>query len=530
MMRLRWLLRLALITAILQLAEPVATGRRAAAQEASAVRVDFEDADLRAVLSALAELMGANITYGQLPSRTVTLKTYRPVPLDSLRVIFMTLLDSNELYSEERGGVMYIAQLPQQQDVAETQTAATAAPRLFVIRLKHAYAVEAAAVINALLGRGPAAMAGGPSLSGVGLSAALRDNLVPPGLPRAQGQPALQGQRGTAQVAAGAGEEAEFEGEVTIVPDVTTNSLLVRATPHDFEVLRSAVEKLDVRPRQVMIEVLIAEARRDALTKIGMEIFASNTPSGSDPEVSGVLSDRVLGNLAVEIMHLGNLEVRALFEAISSSSEVRILSRPVLVTVNNQEAHILVGSERPFIQVARALPTDAGVRDQVVQYRDVGTKLSIIPTINYDGYVTMTLRQEVSVATSEFQFGAPVISSREVTTRLMVKNGQTVVIGGLIDRQRERVRSGVPLLKDLPLIGALFGSSSWRTVETELFLFLTPHVLETDADAEAATKSVWDAAPRIRDRVPEPLLPPDTLSADSTATPEVGTLSGRSDR
>jgi general secretion pathway protein D len=93
-----------------------------------------------------------------------------------------------------------------------------------------------------------------------------------------------------------------------------------------------------------------------------------------------------------------------------------------------------------------------------------------------------------------------VISTREAATRLLVKDAQTVVIGGLIDRQRERIRSGVPVLKELPLLGALFGSSSWRTVEAELFLFLTPHVLETDADAERATESVKRVAPNLRTR------------------------------
>jgi general secretion pathway protein D len=330
---------------------------------------------------------------------------------------------------------------------------------------------------------------------------------VPPGLPReaerpapSEGPPGRKPENGVAQ----------FEAEVTIVPHVPTNSLLVRATPHDFEVVRTAVELIDVRPRQVLIEVVVAEVRRDALTKIGMELFATNAPSGKDPELRGRLSERVLGNLVVEIMHVDGVQVDALFEALSTSADVKILSRPVLVTANNQEASILVGSERPFIQVARALPTDAAVRDQIVQYRDVGTKLSIIPTINQDRYVTLTLRQEVSAATSETQFGAPVISTREATTRLLVKDGQTVVIGGLIDRQRERVRSGVPLLKDLPLIGVLFGSSSWRTVETELFLFLTPHVLETDVEVERATDAVKAAAPKVGKRVPEPLIPPDT--------------------
>lgn len=492
------------------------------------VRLDFEDVDLRAVISALAELMGANVTYGQLPAQRVTLKTHRPVPWDSLRSIFLNLLEANGLSMVESGGVLRITQTqPRGRPPDTAQAAAPGEVRLFVIRLKHAHASEAAAVVNALFGRGPVGFAARPSLGGAGLSAGLRETLVPPGLPEEETRaPAIQ-PAPPGEVRGPQGETAELRREVTIVPDLTTNSLLIRATPDDFEVIRAAVDMLDVRPRQVMIEVLVAEARRDALTQIGLEVFVSNEPSGDDPQIEGRLSERILGNLVTRIMHLDDVQVDALFEALASSSDVRILSRPVLVTANNQEAHILVGSERPFIQVSRALPTEAAVRDQIVQYRDVGTKLTIIPTINEDGYVTLDVLQEASAATAETQFGAPVISTREAATRLLVKAGQTVVIGGLIDRQREQVRSGVPLLKDLPLLGLLFGSNTWRTTETELFLFMTPHVLATDADAARARESIEQAAPGIRERLPAPLIEPDTAATDGTHAGEGRGAGGR---
>ncbi len=502
-------------TTILCLAVTVLYGaldvRPVRAQADEDVRLEFEDADIRAVIAALAELMGANVTYGSLPSRTVTLKTNRPVPRDSLPAIFAALLESNGLELERSGGVMRIREAQARASRARPQEQETEEPviHLFVIRLRHTFASDVAATVNALFGAGLGGYGGGPSLSTVGLSQSLRENLVPPGTGREAPAPPPAAPQAAA-------EEAQLEAEVTIVPDVTTNSLLIRATEHDFEVIQDAVEELDVRPRQVMIEVLVAEARRDALTRIGLEVFVSNAPSGSDPQIEAELSERVLGNFVTRIMHLDDLQVDALFDALSTSSDVSILSRPVLVASNNQEAHILVGSERPFIQVSRSLPTDAATRDQVVQYRDVGTKLTLIPTINHDGYVTLTLRQEVSAATSETQFGAPVISTREASTRLLVADGQTVVIGGLIDRQKEKVRSGIPLLKDIPVVGLLFGSTSWRTTETELFLFLTPHVLATDEDAERATEEIQEGSPRLRGRLPSPLLPGDTAAADTT--------------
>ena len=150
----------------------------------------------------------------------------------------------------------------------------------------------------------------------------------------------------------------------------------------------------------------------------------------------------------------------------------------------------MVGSQRPFVQVYRALPTDAGVRDQVVQYRDVGTSLRIRPTINHDGYVSLDLLQEVSLATSEVQFGAPVISTREASTKMLVRSGQTAVIGGLSDRQQDKTRGGIPILSSIPLLGGLFGSTHNNKLQTELFLFITPHIITNDDDADRMREEI----------------------------------------
>ena len=203
-------------------------------------------------------------------------------------------------------------------------------------------------------------------------------------------------------------------------------------------------------------------------------------------------------------MNLGGASLDVILSALSSRADISIVSRPVLLAQNNQEARILVGQERPFVQVFRALPTDAAVRDQVVQYRDVGTALTIRPTINVDGYVSLEIVQEVSTATNETQFGAPVISTREASTQLLVKDDQTVAIGGLADHQRESGRSGVPLLKDIPLLGALFGTTTRADIRTELFLFITPHVIKNDEDADRVRREIDNSLPALRNRMPNP--------------------------
>jgi general secretion pathway protein D len=139
------------------------------------------------------------------------------------------------------------------------------------------------------------------------------------------------------------------------------------------------------------------------------------------------------------------------------------------------------------VQVSRSLPTDTPSRDQVIQYRDVGTKLTVKPTINSDGYVSLVIQQEINAATNETQFDAPVISTREAFTQVLVKDGQTIVLGGLMDHQRDRTRHGIPVLSSIPLLGGLFGGLSSRESETELFLFVTPRIIDSDEKAAELT-------------------------------------------
>ena len=115
--------------------------------------------------------------------------------------------------------------------------------------------------------------------------------------------------------------------------------------------------------------------------------------------------------------------------------------------------------------------------------KSIGTQLTVRPTISHDESVQLEVTQEVSTATSELAFNAPVISTRSVQTQLLVRDGQTVVLGGLTDRQREVRQGGLPILSAIPLIGGLFGRATRQTVETELFVFLTPRVIRTDDDA-----------------------------------------------
>jgi general secretion pathway protein D len=279
---------------------------------------------------------------------------------------------------------------------------------------------------------------------------------------------------------------AILTGDITIVPDGRSNSLLIRATPEDFELIQAAVKELDIRPLQVLIQVLIAEVRTNGSFFLGVDAKAGPFTTGNGTTVTTTQnSNASVNDFVMQVMHLGGINIDATITAAAEKGDVHILSRPVIVAANNQQAQILVGSQRPFIQVSRSLPTDAATRDQVVQYKDVGTSLIVRPTISPDGYVVLEVTQEVNLATSEVEFNAPVISTRQVQTQLLIKDGQTVALGGLSDREKDATQGGVPVLSSIPLIGGLFGHVSRTSAQTELFIFLTPHVIRTDEEADS---------------------------------------------
>ena len=450
---------------------------RAAAQ---GTRIDFQDADLRAVITAIAEAGGLNVTYGEIPSRRVTLHLPQTLSRADMLPLLRSVASSNGLRVVADGNLLRIESV----DARDASATGTARSRenvqLFVYRLKHARAARLAGTLQSLFGgRATEGNAGGYSLSSRPLSEQLRSTQIPMFNIDTIGRPA--------PLAPGA-LPATMQGDIQIVPDETTNALLIRAQPADYETIRLAIDALDLRPLQVLIEVLIAEVRHSRSLDLGVTASAGKTGTGN--ETIGSLKSTSPDDFLVRITRGGNVSVDIALSALAARGDVRVLSRPLILAQNNLEARILVGSQRPFVQVFRSLPTESAVRDQVVQYRDVGTSLSLIPTINPDGYVNLQVKQEVSSATNELAFGAPVISTREATTHLFVKDAHTVVIGGLADRQQERTRTGIPFLSAIPGIGFLFGATRDNDAQSELYLFLTPHIVTNDEDAAKLRQSI----------------------------------------
>jgi general secretion pathway protein D len=459
---------------------------------ADSLEIKFVDVDLRAAVQALGRYLDRPVIVGNVNSVRITLETPRPVIRAEIPRLLRGLLESqNILLVDDSTAGVYRLEI-REGDRARNQPTPTSAPgqalELFVIRLRHAKAADVAASVNALYGRASA-------LGEIGsrpqtLSRNLEGQRVPPVTP--SGQPSFSPQGPVAR-------NASLASDVVIVPDARANSLLIRASRSDFALLQAAVEQIDIRPLQVLIEVLIAELRRDRTLDfgVGASLPPTHIKGTENTTIQGTTIGSGVSDFILKVMGMGGLDIEATLRAAASRGDATIVSRPVLLAANNEPAEINVGTQRPFVQVARVLPTDNTARDQVVQYKDVGTRLQVIPTISADDYIMLQVTQEINAATAEQAFDAPVISTRSVDTKLLVRDGQTIVLGGLTDHQRERSQGGVPILSSIPWIGGVFGRVSRRASETELFLFLTPRIIRDDDDADFITRELKRKAEKI---------------------------------
>ncbi|MBY0492072.1 MAG: hypothetical protein K2R93_19680 [Gemmatimonadaceae bacterium] len=477
------------------------------------ITVRIVDTDIRAAIQAMARWLDRPVAFGALPSVRVTIESARPLPRTQLLPLLRSTLEANnlELQSDSAAGLYRVRTRELQR--AAGPSAAERPPQgivsggieLFVIHLKHARAADVAAGVNALYGRASAFGELGAEPRSIGNDGGIRplatpNRGAPPGVAPASLPPVAASSAGPPMSAGGSlARGASLSAELTIVPDPRSNALFVRATRQDFALVEAAVRELDVRPLQVLVEVLIAEVRRDRNLIYGMDVAVAQTelPGRSGGTLGGTVSGASASDLIVRLLtfQTGTVDINATLRAAASRGEVRIHSQPVLIAANNELAEILVGSQRPFIQVQRSLPTDAPIRDQVVQYKDVGTRLSVRPTISADGYVMLAVTQEINAATTETAFDAPVISTRSVQTQLLIRDKQTIALGGLTDRQQDQSQSGVPVLSSIPWVGGLFGRTTRRTSDTELYVFLTPRIIRDDADADAVTSP-------LRSRIP----------------------------
>jgi general secretion pathway protein D len=457
------------------------------------------DVDLRVAVSALAPYLDRPVVFGAVPALRVTLETPHPIARGDIVRLLTGVVESQNLdLTLDAAAGLYRVKAHEALAASQAASGHDAAghtgdtPQLFVMHLSHARAADVAVTVNALYGRGSALGEAGLAGSAAStLGGQLAQSAFQPALAHVQ-----PGQSTAANMGLTGGKSAAFTGETAIIPDAGTNSLLIRANEQDYALIAAAVKELDVRPLQVLIEVLIVEVSKNSSFAAGLGIsFPNQQVKGTSTSIGGSTPSAGLGDFAINVMRGGSPSFVANLSAAAAKGEARILSRPVVLAENNQEAEILVGSQQPFIQVEQ---TQVGTvaQNQVVQYQDVGTKLTVKPTISTDGYVQLQLTQEVNQATAQVQFNAPVISTRTLRTQLLVRDSQTVVLGGLSSQEKDKSSNGIPVLSDIPILGVLFGQQGRTFTGTEFFLFITPHIVRDDAGATRVTQPIDSAMRR----------------------------------
>ncbi len=292
----------------------------------------------------------------------------------------------------------------------------------------------------------------------------------------------------------------DLAGKVYVVAEETTNSLLVRTAPKYFDRVREILKILDRPTRQVLIKVLIAEVTLDDSLDLGTEFSVLNIGLGSgDGQVStdfGVV--QLNGGLVARYV---DADFNVTLRALQQVGKLNVLSRPYLLGSENQPARITVGEEVPYITNSRV--TEAGQTVNTVDYRDIGIIMEITPYIGPDGMVILDLYQEISSRTGRTvrvseDFDAEVYAKRSAETRVAVTNGQTVVIGGLMEDNLTETVNKVPLFGDIPLVGAAFRRTLRQKQKTELLLFLCPQTALTPAELQAVTDRARGQADLVR--------------------------------
>ncbi|MCG8408764.1 MAG: hypothetical protein MI923_26460 [Phycisphaerales bacterium] len=306
--------------------------------------------------------------------------------------------------------------------------------------------------------------------------------------------------------------------EVSIVAHTESNQLIVSASPRrQSEVLR-LIEDLDTPPPQVMIQVMIAEVTLDDNFEMGLEFalqqlrFSETAVAGPNGVLQSSSFDVVGGtDLGAAGSGLGGFsftitgeDFNFLVRALQSDSRLEVIQRPMIMCQDNQEANITIGQEVPTITGSQQ--TDSGQVNSQVQYRDVGIILNVTPNINPDGWVYLQVAPEVSaIADSTVQISpgvfAPIFTERSADTFVAVKDGETVVIGGLITTTESEAESKVPVLGDVPGVGNLFRTTTRSKNKTELIFALTPRIVRTVEDGRRLSIEERDKSGIITDQM-----------------------------
>jgi general secretion pathway protein D len=308
----------------------------------------------------------------------------------------------------------------------------------------------------------------------------------------------------TPAAAADTAATGDLAGEIFVEADLDTNALLIMTSSKNYEKVKRILDDLDKPVHQVLIKVLLAEVTHDDTLDLGTEFSYLNLWEDGQVQIGtdvgiGALTDGLVANIIDP-----NFDVK--IRALEKKGKLNVLSRPYILTSNNQTAKITVGNEVPFIRDSRI--TETGQTINTIEYEDIGIILEVTPNINPEGLVIMDVKQEISTLTGNSvplsdTVNASVFAKRASENRVVVRDGQTVVIGGLIEDQVTETENQVPCLGSIPGLGYLFKRVENKKTKTELLIFLTPTVSDKDEALKAISRREAEQNTMIRNAFPE---------------------------
>lgn len=363
--------------------------------------------------------------------------------------------------------------------------------RLFVYAVQNGQADKLATLINDLFGRSRATKITPPPTIAPGLTPSVVSTTP------AQPAPAAPA---TAQAG---GENVSVSGDVRVIADKDNNALLILASPSDYEKIESAIRKLDVVPRQVLVDVTVAEVALDGDFQFGVSWYFAHAKDSTSNKFSngingnltgtpgGAFSNGNNGNLTGASgaqFVWSNVRLGALLNLLQKDNRSKIISSPHIMVTENQIAKINVGqSISVTTQQQSVVGTGAGILTGS-NYVATGVILSVTPHIHAGGMVTLEIDQQVTAPLPADPGVNPPISTKSIQSTVSVKSGETMVLGGLISDTSSRSSNGLPLLSQIPVVGGLFGNQEIKSGRTELIMLITPRVVENTQQARDVTE------------------------------------------
>jgi len=322
--------------------------------------------------------------------------------------------------------------------------------------------------------------------------------------------------------------------EVSIQASDANNALIITAPPSLLNTMKGVIQKLDIRRQQVLVEAVIVEVNDDLMDNIGVQwrtsVPTDGTFAGVNAFPTGITTPAIptLGS-GITLGYMRGDSLRALVRALETNTSANILSTPTIVTLDNEEAEILVGSNVPFITGSTTGEDFTETAFQTIQREDIGITLKVKPRINENDSMTLAIEQTVEDVESSSEQGL-LTNKRSIKTNVLLENDQVLVLGGLISDEAKNVESRVPLLGHIPLLGRLFRSTHTQVQKNNLMVFIHPLILADRAASNAVTSERYkdlrnkqQQYNEKRDRIFIPKQPPllPEMNGDLTITQPV---------